>query len=55
MDSQVAGRVPHVDIDLSVGDTVTLEIAGLRKLVNFVITADSGLFDWLTSDPAKLY
>ena len=33
--------VPNTDINLTVGDTVTLEIAGLGKLVNSVISADT--------------
>ncbi|MEJ0014145.1 MAG: fumarylacetoacetate hydrolase family protein [Actinomycetota bacterium] len=49
------GLVPSIEFNLAPLDTVTVEISHVGKLVNPVISAGSGSFDWLTPEPARIY
>lgn len=49
------GLVPDMDFNLTIGDTVTVEIAEIGKLVNPVISADSESFTWLIPKPTRAY
>ncbi|MEI6649763.1 MAG: fumarylacetoacetate hydrolase family protein [Actinomycetes bacterium] len=46
------GIVPNIEFNLSVGDSVMVEISEVGKLINPVISADD--FEWLTPDPKRL-